>query len=78
MKKGTETTLVEDLKKELEKSDGLLSFQIQQVIERAENGDYHDLKAQLPIPKVLLHRDCLLLGLEEIAKKVFTGEYDEL
>lgn len=78
-KKGTQTTLIDDLiYAKSQHIDTMMTRGINLIIERAEKGDYHDLKSELPMPKVLLHRDCELVGLEEIAKKAFDGSYDEL
>lgn len=73
MKTGTQHNLITDLEKESAKHPLARVIKI-----RAENGDYHDLKSELPCPKVLLHRDCEIAGLDSIAKKVFKGEYDEI
>lgn len=73
MKPGTQTTLIDDLK--IHQGYGLL---VDRIIERANSGDYHDLKSELPCPKILLFRDLKLIGLDEIAEKAMSGEYDEL
>ena len=72
MKKGTKTTLVNDL---MERPD---SLQRDVMVKRAKAGDYHDFESQIPSPKVMLHRDATLAGYEEIAEKAFNGEYDEI
>lgn len=72
MKKGTQTTLIEDLR---QKPD---SHARNLLMERAERGDYHDVKSQLPMQKILLHRDLVMAGLDDLAEKVFEGEYDEI
>lgn len=72
MKKGTQTTLVEELKEKPE------SIQKTEMIKRAEAGFYHDLKSQIPMPKVWLHHDAKLSGYDDIAERAFEGEYDEI
>jgi hypothetical protein len=64
--------LVRDLN---EKPD---SVQKEVMIKRAEGGSYHCLKSQMPAPKIFLHSDCILSGYDDIAEKVFEGEYDEI
>lgn len=73
MKTGTQHNLMDDLEKASAKHPIA-----KVIILRAKNGDYHDVKSELPCPKVLLHRDCEIAGLDSIAKKVFEGEYDEI
>lgn len=74
MKKGTTTTLIEDLE---ELGLGPAKKEIDIIIERAKNNDYHDFKSELPMPKMMLFRDLKLIGLDDLAAKVFEGEYDE-
>lgn len=70
--KGTEHNLITDLES---KPD---SLQKKIMIERAMSHWYHDFKSELPSPKMWLHHDCTLSGYDDIAAKVFDGEYDEL
>ena len=72
MKPGTQSTLITDLEQKPN------SHAVNIIKERARNGEYHDLKSELPCPKILLHRDLLLADCEDLARKTFEGEYDEL
>lgn len=72
MKTGTQTTLVSDIESKEE------THALKIIKERALDGQYHDLKSSLPMPKILLHRDLMLADCEDLANKVFNGEYDEM
>lgn len=78
MKQGTKTTLIKDIKDIQEGLDSSTFNASQKIIERAENDLYHDFKSQIPMPKMTLHSDLKLIGLDDIAAKVFEGCYDEL
>ncbi len=73
MNKGTTTTLIKDL----EKCTGIRR-QVDIIIDRAKNNEYHDFKSELPAPKIGLFRDLQLIGLDDLAQNVMAGEYDEV
>lgn len=76
----SQINLIEDLEKKRDNFFGVdeKTIPINIVIERAKNNDYHDFKSQLPMPKMMLFRDLKLIGLDDLAEKVFNGDYDEL
>ena len=73
MKQGTQHNLIADLKEY-----SLVRYGTNTIIERAENGDYHDFKSEIPMPKMMLFRDLKLIGLDDLAEKSMAGNYDEL
>lgn len=66
----TKTALVDELEK-LKRSDVGL------VISRAREGFYHDFESPIATPKVQLVRDLRSVGLEELARRVMNGDFDE-
>lgn len=77
--KGTKTLLVTDLKEALKRRN-LTPFQrekIEQMIEWAKEGYYHDFESELATPKMQLHIDLSEVGLTAIDKKMIKGDYDD-
>lgn len=64
-------TSIEKLVQDLEKHKAP-----QQLIDRAREGHYNDVKSRVAFPMVTLVRECREAGLHQIADAAIKGEYD--
>lgn len=76
--KSTKKELVQELFKII-KADGghPQAYLIGNIAAQAQKGYYHDFESPLATPKIQLVSDLRGVGLQDLAKRVIDGEFDE-
>lgn len=75
----TKVDLVKDLQPYLKKfeNQSVKKKKLFALMERAQQGYYHDFDTPLAAPKMQLHQDLLELGLTVQDRKMQNGDYDD-
>lgn len=73
----TKTKLVMDLMSRLLGTDTPFGPRIQEIIDKARDGCYHDFESELATPKMQLVKDLQEAGFDDLVEKVKLGDYDE-
>lgn len=72
----TTTLLIEDLENAKTYNFDII-VEIDNIIELAKNGTFHDFRSQVATPKILLFEKLRTIGLNEMADKTINGDYDD-